>query len=288
MLAKASRAIYAASMRTFVVLLAITLLSGCSSTVLAEPDIHVSPYLAVYQLRGKSKMQSFVDPATQGAVKDNAYQQMRTFGQDSYREDVGIRADIGDGFGGIRADYYKLDMKTSGSGDLTSDWGNLLAADQVSLYATMDELRAGYIEPILDYRTEYRDEDLRFQFGAGGMFTYRKMKFRARDESGTRTQNVEIEGDTVGAAARGRISWQAFTLDIDYLFAPSDFVLSGDIKGVSQDLETRLSYRLPQRDIQLFAGLRYSEFSGRGKSGSFEYESDLIIDGMQFGFSVTF
>ena len=65
-------------------------------------------------------------------------------------------------------------------------------------------------------------------------------------------------------------------------------MLSGDIKGVSQDLETRLSYRLPQRDIQLFAGLRYSEFSGRGKSGSFEYESDLIIDGMQFGFSVTF
>ena len=275
-------------MRTFVVLLAVALLSGCSSTVLAEPDIHVAPYLAVYQLRGKSKMQSFVDPVAMAAVKDNSYQEMRTFGQDKYREDVGLRTDIGDGFGGIRADYYRLDMNTSGSGELTNDWGNLLEADVVSMYASMDELRIGYVEPIIDYRTDYRDEELRIQFGAGGNFTYRQMKMRTRDETYTRSQNLEIGGDTLGAAVRARISWMALSLDVDYLISPEDLVLSGDISGLSQDIETRLSYRLPQRDIRMFAGLRYSEFSAAGTTGPYAYDTDLIIDGMQFGFSVTF
>ena len=45
-------------MRTLAVLLAATLLSGCSSTVMMEPGIYVSPYLALYQLRGNTKMQS--------------------------------------------------------------------------------------------------------------------------------------------------------------------------------------------------------------------------------------
>ena len=288
MLAKACWAIYAADMRTLVVLLAATLLSGCTSTVLAEPAIHVSPYLAVYQLRGKTKMQSFVDPANPSAVKDNPYQKMRTFGQDHFREDVGVRADIGDGFGGIRMDYYQLDMDTSKSGELTSDWGNLLESDKVSLYANMDELRIGYVEPIADYRTEYRDEDLRFQFAAGANFTYRQMTLKARDETFTRAQNFELGGDTIGAAVRARISWMAFSLDVDYVVSPEALVLAGEIEGLSQDIETRLSYQLPQRDISFFAGLRYSEFSGNGEAGSFEYDSDMVIDGMQFGISVTF
>lgn len=288
MLAKACWAIYAADMRTLVVLLAVTLLSGCTSTVLAEPAIHVSPYLAVYQLRGKTKMQSFVDPMNPSTVKDNPYQQMRNFGQDHFRDDVGVRVDIGDGFGGIRADYYQLDMDTSKSGELTSDWGDLLAADKVSLYANMDELRIGYVEPIADFRREYRDEELRFQFGAGATFTYRQMKLKAHDETFVRAQYFELAGDTIGAAARARVSWMAFSLDIDYVVAPEVLVLSGDIEGLSQDIETRLSYQLPQRDISFFAGLRYSEFSGSGEASSFEYDSDMIIDGMQFGISVTF
>lgn len=288
MLAKARPATYAARMRTLVVLLAATLLSGCTSTVLAEPAIHVSPYLAVYQLRGQTKMQSFVDPMNPGAVQNNPYQKMRTFGQDHFREDVGIRADIGDGFGGIRADYYQLDMNTSKSGELDSDWGNLLDTDKVSLYANMDELRIGYVEPFADFRTEYRDEDLRFQFGIGGVFTSRQMTLKARDETFIRSQNFELAGDTFGAAVRARVSWKAFSLDLDYAAAPESLVLSGDIEGLSQDIEARLSYRLPQRDISFFAGLRYTEFSGKGMAGSFQYDSDMVIDGMQFGINVTF
>ena len=286
MLAKARPATYAARMRTLVVLLAATFLSGCTSTVLAEPAIHVSPYLAVYQLRGKTKMQSFVDPMNPGTVQNNPYQKMRTFGQGHLREDVGIRADIGDGFGGIRADYYQLDMDTSTSGELTSAWGNLPGTDKVSLYANMDELRIGYVEPFADFRTEYRDEELRFQFAVGGVFTYRQMTLKARDE--TFTQNSELAGDTIGGAVRARISWKAFSLDLDYAGAPAFLVLSGDIEGLSQDFEARLSYRLPQRDISFFAGLRYTEFSGTGMAGSFQYDSDMVIDGMQFGVKVTF
>ena len=199
-----------------------------------------------------------------------------------------FRADIGDGFGGIRMDYYQLDMDTSKSGELTSDWGNLLESDKVSLYANMDELRIGYVEPIADYRTEYRDEDLRFQFAAGANFTYRQMTLKARDETFTRAQNFELGGDTIGAAVRARISWMALSLDVDYVVSPEALVLSGEIEGLSQDIETRLSYQLPQRDISFFAGLRYSEFSGNGEAGSFEYDSDMVIDGMQFGISVTF
>jgi hypothetical protein len=285
MLAKARPATYAARMRTLVVLLAATFLSGCMSTVLAEPAIHASPYLAVYQLRGKTKMESF-DPM--GAVQNNAYQNMRAFGQDRFREDVGIRADIGDGFGGIRVDYYQLDMDTSRNGELTSDWGDLLDTDKVSLYANMDELRIGYVEPFADFRTEYRDEELRFQFAVGGVFTYRQMTLKARDETFTRAQNFELAGDTIGGAVRARISWKAFSLDLDYAGAPAFLVLSGDIEGLSQDIEARLSYRLPQRDISFFAGLRYTEFSGKGMAGSFQYDSDMVIDGMQFGVKVTF
>lgn len=274
-------------MRTIVVLLSATLLSGCTAT-LAEPAVQVSPYLAIYQLRGKSKMQSFVDPMAPGAVQNNTFQKMGQFGQDRFREDVGIRADIGDGFGGIRADYYQLDMDTSRKGELTNDWGNLLDGDRVSMYANMDELRVGYIEPIAEFTRDYRDEEMRFQFGIGGVFTSRQMTLKALDETFTRFQNFELAGDTIGAAVRARVSWQELALDVDYAAAPEALVLSGDIEGLSQDIEARLSYQLPQRDISFFVGLRYSEFSGSGIAGSFRYDSDMVIDGMQFGVRVTF
>lgn len=274
-------------MRILVVLLGATLLTGCTS--LAEPSLRVSPYLAVYQLRGKSSMTSFVDPMnTAGPVQSNPTQRMATFGQDRFREDVGIRADFGDGFGGIRADYYQLDMDTSRKGELNGDWGNLLEDDRVSMYANMDELRLGYVEPIAEFRTEYRDEEMRFQFGIGGVFTSRQMTMKALDETFTRFQNYELAGDTIAPTLRARVSWMKLALDVDYAAAPEALVLSGDIEGLSQDIEARLSYQLPQRDISFFVGLRYSEFSGSGVAGNFTYDSDLIIDGMQFGVRVTF
>lgn len=275
-------------MQKLVAILALTLLSGCMSTVLAKPTIHVSPYLAVYQLRGKSKMQSEVDPTNPGALRNNPSQDMRSFGQDRHRDDVGLRADIGDGFAGIRADYYRLDMNTSRSGQLEDDWGRLLEGDFVSMYAEMDEFRIGYVEPLADFHTTYRDEDLHFQFAAGGVFASRSMTLRGKDNTKTRSQNLTIDGDVIYLAARARANWMQFSLDIDYAAAPEVFVLSGDVEDFSQDLEARLSYQLPQRDMSLFAGVRYSVFNASGDANGFRYENDMIIDGFQLGVAVTF
>ena len=140
-------------MRHLVVLIAV-LPSACMTPALSEPTIRVSPYLALYQLRGDSSVQS--NGPSPGQIVDNAPQPMRTFGQDHYREDVGVRADIGDGFAGFRVDYYRLDMNTSRKGTLDDDWGNLQQNDEVQLYAAMDELRIGWLEPLILQRAGKR------------------------------------------------------------------------------------------------------------------------------------
>ena len=266
-------------------LLAATL-AGCTSTVLTEPIVQVSPYLALYQLRGDTKMQSAGAQPSQ--VVDNAPVPLRTFGQDRGREDVGMRVDVGDGFGGIRADYYRLDMNTSRSEQLPpgQNWGDLLVGDFVSMNVEMDELRLGYVEPLLETSTEWRGEDLRLQLGLGGVFATRQMKMRGRES--TLTQNLELSGDVVYGAVRARAKWQHLSLDLDYAVAPEELVLGGDIEGLSQDFEAMVSYELPQRDVRVFAGWRYSEFSAAGNQGRYRFENDLVIDGVQLGVLVTF
>jgi hypothetical protein len=285
-LAHGCAASYAPRMRQLVVLLAAAAFTGCTSTVLTEPVIHVSPYLALYQLRGDTKMQS--QGTLPSDIVNNPRQPLRRFGQDRFREDVGVRVDIGDGFGGLRGEYYKLDMNTSRSNELQADWGRLLAGDFASIYAEMDELRVGYVEPFADIRTKYRDEDLRLQFGAGGVFATREMDMRGRESTNTRTQNLKFDGDIVYVAVRARATWMDFSLDLDYAIAPESFVIGGDMEDLSQDFEARFSYQLPQRDIQLFAGVRYSEFSASGIANGFRYDTDLVVDGFQFGALVTF
>ena len=65
-------------------------------------------------------------------------------------------------------------------------------------------------------------------------------------------------------------------------------VVGGDIEGLSQDFEAMVSYELPQRDVRVFAGWRYSEFSAAGSEGPYRFENDLVIDGLQLGVLVTF
>lgn len=278
-------------MRTLAVLVASPLLlvpmAGCTSTMQVEPELRVSPYLAVYELRGDVGMQS-LDAGSPPALQNNPQQPMRRFGQDKFREDVGVRADLGDGFGGLRADYYKLDMNTSRSGTLTHDWGRLLAGDQVSIYAEMDELRLAYLEPIWDIHTQYRGEDLRIRIAGGGAFATRSMRLRGKKDDNTRQQNLKLDGDVVYGAVRARAEWQQFAFEVDYAIATDEMVLGGEMGGISQDLEARLSYELPQRDIRLFVGARYSELSASGDANGFGYDADLVIDGLQFGASVTF
>lgn len=264
---------------------AALVLAGCSTTTMAEPRILVSPYLALYQLRGDVAVQS--QPVAPGPIQDNPPERLRTFGQDHHREDVGVRADIGDGFGGLRVDYYRLDQNTSKQGVLAADWGRLLEGDTVRMRAEMDELRIGYLEPLLTTRTTWREQPLTLRLAAGGVFTHRSMVLRARTEDGTRTQNLELEGDVVSVAARCRAAWRDWALDADYAISP-EIVLSGDFESVLQDLELRLAYTLPLHDVTFFGGYRLSLFEAVGDANGFRYDADLTIDGFQLGVAVTF
>ncbi|MBX3462183.1 MAG: hypothetical protein KF830_03355 [Planctomycetes bacterium] len=259
-------------------------LCSCTSLTMAEPQIHVSPYLAVYQLRGKTGMQS--RPTPSDPLEDNAPQSLRTFGLDHYKEDVGVRVEIGDGFGGVRFDYYRLDMGTTKSGVLGDDYGALQAGDDVRMKADMDELRASYLEPLFDLETEYRNQPLKFRFAAGAVLAYRDLNLRASTVDGARSQRTQIEGNVVYPAIRARLTWRDVALDIDYAVSP-DLALGGDFEGLQQDFEARLSYRLPLRDITLFGGYRYSELVAEGTQGEFRYDADLRLDGFQFGVVLT-
>jgi hypothetical protein len=260
-------------------------LGSCTSLTMAEPEILVSPYLAVYQLRGDVGMQS--QPTPGGPLQENAPQTMRTFGQDHHREDVGVRVDIGDRFGGFRLDYYRLDMGTGETGTLGADYGNLLAGDVVSMTATMDEFRIGYLEPLFAVETEYRDQPLKFRVAGGAVLAHRSLSLQARDDAGTRSQRTEIDGDVVYPAVRAQVSWRDFALDVDYAVSP-ELTLGGDFDGLQQDFEARLSYTLPMRDVTFFGGYRYSELPAKGSEGGLRYDADLVIDGFQFGLVLTF
>jgi hypothetical protein len=267
-------------------LCAVAACGACSTTTFAEPRILVSPYLALYQVRGEIGMQSPA-PVPGDPPVDNAPQTLRTFGQDHHREDVGVRADIGDGFAGVRIDYYKLDQGTSRAGVINDDWGNLLAGDTVSMEVEMDELRIGYLEPVGTVRTTWRDRPLTFRGALGGTFLYRSMDMRASTVDEQRTQNAEIEGDVVAISGRMRAAWHDFAFDVDYSISP-ELTLDGDFEGLIQDLELRGSWTIPMHDVTFSAAYRWSAFEASGRSGSFAYDADLTIDGFQFGVSVTF
>lgn len=249
---------------------------------MAEPQLHVSPYLAVYQLRGKVSMQSEPTP---GTIQDNPRQTLRTFGQDHYREDIGVRVDLGDGFGGFRADYYQLDQGTGASGVLGADFGALLANDTVRMEVGMDELRIGYLEPVLNLKATWRDQPLTTRLAIGAVVAHRDLDLRASTVGGVRPQRVGIQGDVVYPAARLRIGWRDFALDVDYAISP-ELQLGGDFEGTLQDLEVRGGYTV--RDVTFFAGWRYSTLPAEGNEGALRYDADLVLDGFQFGVVLTF
>ena len=268
-------------MRQLLVLLAASAFTGCASTALTEPVVHASPYLALYRLRGDVGLQS-------AGGQDNAAASMDTFGQARRRDDVGIRVDVGDGFCGLRADYYKLDMNTSTSGQLAEDWGALLAGDSVSMFASMDELRLGYVEELVEFQTKWRAEDLRVRLGAGGALAIRDARLRGRELTGTRTQDLGFSHQLAYVAIRARAAWQRLAIDLDYALAPEALAIGGDVDGVSHDFEARLSYQLPQGDMSFFAGYRRNDVGARGDADGLDFTSDLVIDGFQLGVLVTF
>lgn len=268
-----------------ILLVAAALLSAaCDSfPVTVEPRIQVSPYLAVYQLRGEIAMQN--DPGT-GPV-DNRPQSLRNFGFDNYEEDIGVRADIGDGFAGLRIDYYHLDQNTTRTGVLDDEFGNLLAGDMARMSARMDEWRVTWVQEVFTHRGTFREHDLDLVFGAGVTYAQRELDMHMRSADGLRQQNVEMSGGVFYPAARCRLSWRGVHLDADYAISPH-LDIGGDFDGVLQDIEARLSYQVPFQDVTLFAGWRYSVLEGEGTTGGLGFDADLRLDGVQFGLQVTF
>ena len=268
-------------MRIPLVAAALVLASCDSFPVMVEPRLQVSPYLAVYRLRGDVAMQSNPGP------QDNAPQDLSNFGVGSYKEDVGVRVDLGDEFAGFRVDYYRLDQSTSQRGILTDDWGDMDAGDDANMSVTMDELRIGWMQEVLSHRGQWRDGEVRLRLGLGLTYAYRGMKMRAEDFSSGRTQNLEIDGNLFYPAARFRAGWESVMVDLDYAISP-DIALSGDWGDVQQDIEARLNYRVPFQDVTFFAGYRYSILMADGTQDGFGYDADLRLDGFQFGVTVSF
>ena len=270
-------------MRILAVPVAACLLGACTSTF-AEPRLLVSPYLAVYRLHGDVAMQSAPAP---GTLQDNQAQPTRTFGLDRHRDDLGVRADLGDGFAGLRLDYYRLDQGTTKSGLLEADWGRLLTGDEVRMTAAMDELRLGWLEPVFTARTTYRERPLTVRVAAGGVLAHRDLTLRGRTTDGARMQHASIDGDVAYAAVRVRAAWRDFGVEGDYAFSPG-LVLGGNYEDFQQDLELRATYTLPLHDVTFFAGYRYSQLQAQGRADGFGYDADLVIDGYQFGVSLVF
>jgi hypothetical protein len=271
-------------MRLPFALVSFALCAGCTTTF-AEPRLLVSPYLAVYRLRGDSAVQTSTGQST--PPQDNPAQSMRAFGLNRYDDDLGIRADFGDGFAGLRLDYLHLDQSTSKSGTIDGGWGNLQAGDTTTMNPRMDELRLAWLEPVWSTRTVWRDKPLHVKVAAGGALTHRDMSLRARALDAPRAQTIASSGDTAAVAARFRVSWRDTSFDLDYALSP-DLALGGDFGGVQQDVEARLGYTLPMQDVTFFAGYRYSRLHTSGTHDNVGYSADLVLDGWQFGITVTF
>lgn len=263
---------------------AVVLLSSACTATFADPKLYLSPYYAVYRLRGDATVQT--DPGGGAPRQNNPRQPLSTFGVGSHENDVGLRAEVGDGFGGIRADYYRMTMNTMRRGVLAEDFGQMQQGDFALMSSVMDELRLSWIEPVWSATTQWREEDMTFHVGAGAQATYRDLTLHARTPDDARRQSVPISGETAAAAARFRVEWQRIAVDCDYAISPH-LSLGGDFGGLQQDFELRGSYHVPLRDMTFFAAYRWSDFGGDGSADGLGYAADFKLDGFQLGLTVT-
>jgi hypothetical protein len=247
-----------------------------------DPRVHLSPYFAKYRLRGDVAMQN--NPGT--GPENNASQSIDSLGQGHHGDDVGLRADIGDGFSGIRIEYYRLDLGPSGSGALSDELGALQTGDVAAAEPRMDEWRLGWSQSVLDGQVAWRGNPVRVQGAAGATWANRDMDLDIRTTDGLRSQNVDLGGDAFYGTALVRATMRQVSLDVSYSLCP--WLQSGDWDGLAHDFETRLSYAVPFQDVTLFAGYRWSTFQGEGTRGGLRHEADFVLDGFQLGVTVTF
>jgi hypothetical protein len=270
------------------VLACSTLLLGACAlpAALEDPKIQASPYLALYTLKGKTRMQS-VDQGT-GSIVDNNDVHLREFGGEHYDEDVGVRFDVGDGFSTFRFDYLMLDQNTSQKGTLSDDWGTMQQGDQAHLRTRMNEIRLGYVNEIWREKFGERERQVDLRLGVGAMMGIRQLKMEAREDQAGRTQTVRSSDQgSFGPAVRARASYRGWYVDGEYAISPDNWSLGGEFDGTQQDLEVRLGYQIPMQDVAVFFGYRWSQFEIKGNEGGLNHREDLTLDGFQFGVVIT-
>lgn len=260
-------------------------LAACESfPVPTDPRVHVSPYYAHYRLRGDASMQS--NPGT-GPV-DNDPLSLDALGQGHYADDIGVRADVGDGFSGIRVDYYQMEIGPRGSTTLGEGFGAIPAGANAQAQPKMEEWRLSLTQEVYATKMRWRQEAVDMRFGLGGTWANRSMDLdvRGSDTSGGYEQKIDFGGDVFFGAARFRATLGQVSLDVEYALSPD--LQTGEWDDVAQDFETRLSYAVPFQDVTVFAGWRYATLDGSGSAGGLGYDADMTLDGYQFGVTVTF
>lgn len=273
--------------RSLVYLVLLSCLIGCDTVpTLREPMLQIAPYLSEYRLRGTTTM----DTGFGSAAVRNTPQDLGTFGVGSHEDDFGIRGEVGDGFAGLRLDYYRMSAGASRREPLTSGWGQLAQDDLASMSTVMDEFRLGFAPEVLNQKFDFRQlENVQFRLAPAVIVAHRAMSLRANEFTKTRSQNLHAtDHGVLYGGLRARLQYRNIALDVEYAYKPHGFDLGGDFKAPQQDLEVRLSYEFELHGIEAFVGFRRSELHVFGHEDDQEYSGDFVLDGLQLGVRMEF
>jgi hypothetical protein len=260
----------------------VALLAAACTTTFAEPRYQLSPYVAVHRLRGDA---GAATPGVGGGpATANAPQPLSRFGQGDRGDDLSWRFDVGDGFAGVRVDWYRLDLDGDGGSPLDGGYGAFAAGETATLRARMEEFRVGYVDTVATTRIDLQGRPLTLRAGAGGVFASRDLSLTARRTTDGANERSSFDGENLYAAVRLGARWRDFALDAEYALSP-DLALGGDVDGVLHDVELRAAWTLPYYDVTLFAGWRLATIDASTSGGR---SADLTLDGWLLGVAVSF
>lgn len=247
---------------------------------LDRPHVDAGAYLALYELRGRARMNSRVG----GEVQCNPGMELKEFGVGERDDDVGGFLTVGDGFSGFELHYFKLKMKDTDPGTLGLPFGVLAAGETVTTAVEMDEWRVRYVAKLFEHTFA---RGARIAFGLGAALAHRDLEFFPKRVTGE-GQILTAKDDGVPyLGARARASHGPLSLNLDWAYNDGvDF--GGDFEGRMQDIELLARYEFVRQDVTLFAGYRYSELPARGHEDDLEYRADLRLQGIQLGLQLRF
>jgi hypothetical protein len=259
----------------------VALLAAACTTTFAEPRYQLSPYVALHRVRGDA---GAATPGVGGGpATANAPQPLSRLGQGERDDDLCWRLDVGDGFAGVRVDWYRMSLDGDDGSPLGDGYGAFAAGDVATMRVRMEELRVGYVESIATARLKLQDRPLALRAGLGGVLASRDLSLTAQRAADGAAERSTFDGENLYAALRLGARWRDFALDAEYALSP-DLALGGDVGGLLHDLELRAAWTLPYYDVTLFAGWRLATIDASADARS----ADLTLDGWLLGVSVSF